>query len=184
MYRDTEAYFRGIPQRQAPAVQPWTAQQPQQPPQEKNRLKELLDNPSSFQGTPGFQFALNKGTEAINRRLSAMGLNNSGKQLEDLTEFSTGLAMQDYGNHLDRVGRFDAQDKDFALGSYQAANAYDLGRESNRNARFGTEANYDLGMRRDALDQNRFGLQQDESDLDWYNAQTNRGNALRNWLKK
>ena len=184
MYRDTEAYFRGMPQRQAPAVQPWTMQKPAPQPQERNRLKEMLDNPASFQESPGFKFNVNRSMDALNRNLSARGLNNSGKQLEDLTELATGLSLQDYGNQLDRLGRFDAQDKDFALGSYQAANQYDLGKESNRNAQFGTAANYDLGLRRDALDQNRFGLQEDESDLNWYNAQTQRGNALRNWLKR
>lgn len=183
MYRPPEQF--GMPQqRQAPQTQAYYQPPPQQQPERKNRLAEMLDNPNSFQGTPGFQFGLNKGLEGINRRLSAMGLNNSGKQLEDLTEFATGYAMQDYGNHLDRLGRLDAQDKDFALGAYGAANQYDLGRESNANSRFGTAANYDLGIRRDSLDRDRFGLQEDESDLNWYNAQTNRGNALRNWLKK
>jgi len=50
-----------------------------------------------FEADPGFQFRLAEGERALNRAASARGGLVSGGQLRDLTEFSSGLASQEFG---------------------------------------------------------------------------------------
>jgi len=50
-----------------------------------------------FEQDPGFQFRLQQGERALNRAASARGGLVSGGQLRDLTEFSSGLASQEFG---------------------------------------------------------------------------------------
>jgi hypothetical protein len=80
----------------------------------ENSLKGLLTDPSSFQGTPGFQFALGQGLNAVNRSNSRM--RGSGSALAALTNYGTGLATQDYGNEVDRMGRLLGQEQNYDLG--------------------------------------------------------------------
>ncbi len=148
-----------------------------------NQLKKMLTNPSSFQGTPGFKFALGQGTEAVNRRMAAGGMGESGNALAKLMEYGTGLAQQDYGNQMDRLGRLSGQDQQFTLGQGQNANTamrnqhdYNLG-----------QGQLDLGygqLGQAALkNQNDYNLAQGRNGIDWYNAQTGRGSAMSNsWL--
>ena len=119
-----------------------------------NALRNLITNPGSFQGTPGFQFALNNGMDGIARQAAARGMNNSGNVLGDMTKFGTGLAMQDYGNQIDRLGKLSGQEQTYDLGMGQNANT------ATRNANdftMGTQRNnndFTLGNQRNNNDFN------------------------------
>lgn len=57
-----------------------------------------------FQETPGYQFQFDQGTEAVNALAGARGGLNSGRTMQELTGFGQGLANQEYGNYLNRLG--------------------------------------------------------------------------------
>jgi hypothetical protein len=57
-----------------------------------------------FQATPGYQFQFDQGTAAVNALAGARGGLNSGRTMQDLTKFGQGLANQEYGNYLSRLG--------------------------------------------------------------------------------
>ena len=48
---------------------------------------------SQLQQTPGYQFALGQGTQALDRSAASRGLDLSGGQLKDLTNYGQGLAL-------------------------------------------------------------------------------------------
>ena len=71
-----------------------------------NKLNTLLQNPSSVESTPGYQFAYNQGLEAVNRTAAAKGQLGSGNRLYDLTKFGQGLASQTYNSTVNQLGNF------------------------------------------------------------------------------
>ncbi|MGL4648826.1 MAG: hypothetical protein ACRC1H_05415, partial [Caldilineaceae bacterium] len=58
---------------------------------------------SEFTASPGYEFAVGEGINAIDRAASARGLLNSGARLQELTRYGTGVANQEYGNWLSRL---------------------------------------------------------------------------------
>lgn len=58
----------------------------------------------AFQAGPGYQFALDQGLQALNRRRAAGGMLDSGNADLDAIKFGTGLADQTYGDWLTRLG--------------------------------------------------------------------------------
>lgn len=58
----------------------------------------------AFQAGPGYQFAMNQGLQALERRAGAQGRLQSGQTGIDTLGFAQGLANQEYGNWLDRLG--------------------------------------------------------------------------------
>ena len=52
---------------------------------------------------PGYQFAFNQGTQALDRSASSRGLLLSGGQLKDLTTFGQGMASQQFGNYVNQL---------------------------------------------------------------------------------
>lgn len=58
-----------------------------------------------FLQSPGYQFALNQGLEAIKRNANARGEAEGGNAWRAASEFGTGLALQDYQNYLNNVFR-------------------------------------------------------------------------------
>ena len=56
----------------------------------------------NFQGDPGYQFRQQQGEDAINRAASARGGRLSGRTLEELADFNSGLASQEFGNFANR----------------------------------------------------------------------------------
>lgn len=63
--------------------------------------------PTGFQTSPGYQFQLQEGNDAIRRAASAGGMRLSGAALKDQAQFTTGLAAQDYGNWWNRETGLD-----------------------------------------------------------------------------
>lgn len=53
--------------------------------------------------TPGYQFNLNQGVDAIQRASSAKGVLGSGRMLQALADYGQNLATTTYGSQLDRL---------------------------------------------------------------------------------
>lgn len=66
-------------------------------------LNNLIQDPGSVRSLPGYQFAQQEGSRAIDRSAAARGMDQSGRTLKDLNRFGTGLADQTYGNQLQRL---------------------------------------------------------------------------------
>lgn len=61
---------------------------------------------NAFQAGPGYQFTLDQGLNALNRRRAAAGMLNSGNADVDALTYGTGLANQTYGGWQDRLAGF------------------------------------------------------------------------------
>ena len=59
----------------------------------------------AFQESPGYQFAFNQGTDAVNALAGARGGLNSGRTMQDLNTFGQGIANQEYGNWWNRADK-------------------------------------------------------------------------------
>jgi hypothetical protein len=57
----------------------------------------------AFQAGPGYQFALDQGLDAVNRRRAAGGMFDSGNADIDTLKFAQGLGNQEYQNWLTRL---------------------------------------------------------------------------------
>lgn len=60
-------------------------------------------NPDTFQGSPGYQFQLNQGIDAIQNSAAARGGVVSGNTLKALQSYGQGLANQDWYNYLSQL---------------------------------------------------------------------------------
>lgn len=139
-----------------------------------NELKNLLTNPGSFTGTPGFQFALNTGLGSIQGQNSRM--RGSGNVMAALTRFGTGLASQDYGNQVSRLGSLLGQEQNYDLGQGNLKLGNErldwdkkYGQGVLDNTRTANEQNYGLGMYRAG---NEFAL----------GSEQNANTAQNNWM--
>ena len=70
----------------------------------------------AFQEGPGYQFALDQGTQAALRAASAGGSLTSGNTLTALAQYGQGLANQEYGSWLDRLSGASGQGLSAASG--------------------------------------------------------------------
>lgn len=133
----------------------------------QNALKNLISNPGSFSGTPGYQFALNQGLDAVQRSNSA--IRGSGNALIALQDRGNGLASQNYMDYLKTLGGLGGQEQSYDLGLAGAnntaqgnANQYALGQQQNANTlALGTQANTNTANRNAndyALGQGQLGL--------------------------
>jgi hypothetical protein len=66
-------------------------------------LGEAPETYAGFQQAPGYQFQLGEGMRAIEQGASARGLRLSSDTLKSGARFATGLADQQYGQHLNRL---------------------------------------------------------------------------------
>ncbi len=66
------------------------------------RVAALLNNPGSFEGTPGFRFALDESIGALDKSAAARGVLGSGGHQKELQQRAIGLANQDFGNEFNR----------------------------------------------------------------------------------
>lgn len=58
----------------------------------------------AFQTAPGYDFAMNQGLDAIDRRAASRGMLASGNTNLDTINYATGVANQEYGNWQNRLG--------------------------------------------------------------------------------
>lgn len=61
----------------------------------------------AFTSSPGYQFQMDQGLQALERRAAAQGQLGSGNTSLDTLTYAQGLANQDYGNWLDRLGAYN-----------------------------------------------------------------------------
>lgn len=66
---------------------------------------------SRFQTGPGYEFAMNQGLDALDRRAAAKGQLNSGNSTIDTLTYAQGLGNQEWGSYLDRLGNYDTQNR-------------------------------------------------------------------------
>lgn len=64
---------------------------------------------SAFQAGPGYNFALQQGTDALNRSAASRGMLASGNNTEDLTNYAQGQANQAYNGWLSNLSGVSAQ---------------------------------------------------------------------------
>lgn len=58
---------------------------------------------STLQNTPGYQFALQQGLQAVDRGSAAKGLGTSGNALNAEDQYAQGLASQTYNNYVSQL---------------------------------------------------------------------------------
>lgn len=75
----------------------------------------------AFQNSPDYQFALQQGTQAMQRSAAAGGTLLSGGQLKAGQEFGQGLASQQYGNYYNRLLSLSQLGQSAATGISNAA---------------------------------------------------------------
>ncbi|MDQ5960570.1 MAG: hypothetical protein QG592_1653, partial [Pseudomonadota bacterium] len=103
----------------------------------------------AFTSSPGYQFSLDQGLDAINRRRATGGMLNSGNADIDALKFGQGLASQDYGNWLQNLAGVNQNALSATSGTAQGqAGAYgalsDLSQSDAAN-RIGLYGNYTSG---------------------------------------
>lgn len=59
---------------------------------------------SSYQSSPGVDFAVKEGERGLLRNAAAMGGLGGGNIMRDLMAYGTGMAQQDFGNQFNRLG--------------------------------------------------------------------------------
>jgi hypothetical protein len=62
---------------------------------------KLLNDPGSYSLTPGAQFQIDTGQEALNRTANSRGMLSSGNNTEDIMRLAQGIASQDYYKNLE-----------------------------------------------------------------------------------
>jgi hypothetical protein len=67
----------------------------------RNALANLSD-PNAFENSPGYQFAVDQGLDAVKTQANSLGRLASGNTLAALTDYNRVMAQQDYGNWWDR----------------------------------------------------------------------------------
>ena len=105
---------------------------------------------SAFQSTPGYDFTLSQGLDAINRRRAAGGMLNSGNADIDALKFGTGLADQTFGSYLDRLGGFVSPELQATSGAAAGTSNVDTNLanlfQNDATNRIGLTGNYTSGM--------------------------------------
>lgn len=56
-----------------------------------------------FRTSPGYQFALQQGQQALQRQAAARGMSGSGAASRELARYGQGMADQEYGNYQNRL---------------------------------------------------------------------------------
>ena len=103
---------------------------------------------AAFQAGPGYQFTLDSGLDALNRRRAGAGMADSGNADVDAIKFGTGLADQTYGSWLDRLGGYISPELQATQGKASSLGALsDLSQNdaTNRIGLFGNVASGNIG---------------------------------------
>jgi hypothetical protein len=70
----------------------------------------------AFQVSPGYDFQMGQGLQALDRSASAKGFLGSGNAATAATQYGQGLANQEYGNWLQRLGTLQGEGLQAAQG--------------------------------------------------------------------
>jgi len=63
----------------------------------------------AFQAGPGYQWSVDQATDAAARKAASLGIAGSGNTLSAITDRASGLANQEWGGWLDRLGGYNQQ---------------------------------------------------------------------------
>lgn len=85
--------------------------------QYQNQLNKLLQDPSSIQNDPAYQFRMQQGQEAINRSAAAKGTLNSGGVLAELEKYGQGMASQERQNQINTLADLMRGQQQFGVAS-------------------------------------------------------------------
>lgn len=88
-----------------------------------NYLAGIADKPENyagFQATPGYEFRLNQGLDAVGGMASANGMLNSGATMKALNDYAQGQASSEYANHLNLLSGLAGSGQNAASGQATA----------------------------------------------------------------
>ena len=86
-----------------------------------------------FRASPGYKFAMQQGTQALQHQGAATGLSGSGAEARALTQYGQGVADKEYGGYQQRLGSLAqfggqmAQQTGFGLANLGQQYARDIG---------------------------------------------------------
>lgn len=101
---------------------------------------------SAFQAGPGYQFAMDQGTQAALRGASAAGMLNSGNTLTALNEYGQGVANQEFNSWLDRLNGMSTQGLQAAAGQASGYGAKSELYQNTAGDRLGLESGVTQGL--------------------------------------
>jgi hypothetical protein len=80
----------------------------------------LLEDPSSITETPGYEFTLDAGLEALDRKHAATGDRLGGRALTETVEYAEGLAYDVYNDEMNRYAALSGADQTISGGTETA----------------------------------------------------------------
>lgn len=80
-----------------------------------------------FEATPGYQFQLEQGQNALERSQAARGTSLGGAAMKEAMRFGQGLASQEYGNYYNRLSGMAGFGQQGATANQQSGQAYATG---------------------------------------------------------
>lgn len=89
----------------------------------EQRLQQLVNNPNSISDSNAYKFRFNQGQQALERGAAAKGMLNSGNTLAALAQYGQGMASDEYGNEVSRLGAMSGQRDSYNLGLKGLANS-------------------------------------------------------------
>jgi hypothetical protein len=101
---------------------------------------------STLQNTPGYQFQLQQGNNAINAAAAANGTLNSGNQLTALSNYNQGLANTTYNNYVSQLQPYLNQANTAASGIGNVYTGLGSGLNSNQLAQGNAALGVDTGI--------------------------------------
>lgn len=104
------------------------------------RLQALINDPNSISDSNAYKFRFNQGQQALERSAAAKGMLGSGNTLAALAQYGQGMASDEYGNEVGRLGALSGQ-----------RDSYNLGLKGLANSEFGLRSGVDQSLRRAGL---------------------------------
>lgn len=89
----------------------------------EQRLQQLVNDPNSISDSNAYKFRFNQGQQALERGAAAKGMLNSGNTLAALAQYGQGMASDEYGNEVGRLGALSGQRDTYNLGLKSLANS-------------------------------------------------------------
>ena len=87
------------------------------------RLAELVNDPNKITDSNAYKFRFNEGQRGIERSAAAKGMLGSGNTLAALAQYGQGMASDEYGNEVSRLGALSGQKDQYNLGLKGLANS-------------------------------------------------------------
>ena len=89
----------------------------------EQRLQQLVNDPNSISDSNAYNFRFNQGQQALERSAAAKGMLGSGNTLAALAQYGQGMASDEYGAEVGRLGALSGQRDTYNLGLKGLANS-------------------------------------------------------------